>query len=237
MLDRTDLRQLAQRITGRYHLRPLSREETKGYVRHRLRVAGATEEIFTPAAWSELHRLSMGIPRVINVACDRALLGAYTQETTQDHRRLVRRAAGEVYGRRFLPAWLGWVVGSSRRRRASPAPRSSAGRFWHHQNSALCISATRLKEVPTTAHAAARTVVPRCPRRRHSLRRRPPPAGVRQRPACKPMKPTPPMRRRFVGCWRCGAPPWRTTGIPAGRRPRPGSPAWINAAPGPRSGP
>jgi general secretion pathway protein A len=112
LLDRTDLRQLAQRITGRYHLKPLSREETKGYVRHRLRVAGATEEIFTPAALAELHRLSQGIPRVINVACDRALLGAYTQETKKITASLVRRAAGEVYGRRFLPTWLGWAIGS-----------------------------------------------------------------------------------------------------------------------------
>jgi general secretion pathway protein A len=112
LLDRTDLRQLAQRITGRYHLKPLSREETKGYVRHRLRVAGATQEIFTPAALLELHRLSQGIPRVINVACDRALLGAYTQETKKITASLVRRAAGEVYGRRFLPTWLGWAAGS-----------------------------------------------------------------------------------------------------------------------------
>jgi general secretion pathway protein A len=112
LLDRTDLRQLAQRITGRYHLMPLSREETKGYVRHRLRVAGATEEIFSPAALVELHRLSQGIPRVINVACDRALLGAYTQESKKISAGLVRRAAGEVYGRRFLPTWLGWVVGT-----------------------------------------------------------------------------------------------------------------------------
>jgi general secretion pathway protein A len=112
LLDRTDLRQLAQRITGRYHLKPLSREETKGYVRHRLRVAGATEDIFTPAALVELHRLSQGIPRVINVACDRALLGAYTQEVKKINAGLVRRAAGEVYGRRFLPTWLGWVAGS-----------------------------------------------------------------------------------------------------------------------------
>jgi general secretion pathway protein A len=112
LLDRTDLRQLAQRITGRYHLKPLSREETKGYVRHRLRVAGAAEEIFTPAALLELHRLSQGIPRVINVACDRALLGAYTQETKKITAGLVRRAAGEVYGRRFLPTWLGWIAGS-----------------------------------------------------------------------------------------------------------------------------
>jgi general secretion pathway protein A len=110
LLDRTDLRQLAQRITGRYHLEPLSREETRGYVRHRLRVAGVSEEIFTPAALGEIHRLSAGIPRVINVTCDRALLGAYTQETRKVTPSLVRQAAAEVYGRRILPAWLGWFA-------------------------------------------------------------------------------------------------------------------------------
>jgi len=106
LLDRTDLRQLAQRITGRYHLEPLSLEETRGYVRHRLRVAGAGEEIFTPSALTEMHRVAAGIPRVINVTCDRALLGAYTQETRKVTAALVRRAAGEVYGRRFAPLWL-----------------------------------------------------------------------------------------------------------------------------------
>jgi general secretion pathway protein A len=110
LLDRTELRQLAQRITGRYHLEPLSQEETRGYVRHRLRVAGAAEEIFTPSALTEVHRLSGGIPRVINVTCDRALLGAYTQETHKVTAALVRRAAGEVYGRRFVPVWLGWLA-------------------------------------------------------------------------------------------------------------------------------
>jgi general secretion pathway protein A len=113
LLDRTDLRQLAQRITGRYHLEPLSREETRGYVRHRLRVAGVAEEIFTPAALGEIHRLSAGIPRVINVTCDRALLGAYTQEMRRVTPPLVRQAAAEVYGRRVLPAWLGWVAAAS----------------------------------------------------------------------------------------------------------------------------
>jgi general secretion pathway protein A len=111
LLDRTDLRQLAQRITGRYHLSPLSPEETNGYVRHRLRVAGVTAEVFTAGALGEVHRLSSGIPRVINVCCDRALLGAYTQETRRVTAALVRRAAGEVYGRRFAPAWVGWLVG------------------------------------------------------------------------------------------------------------------------------
>ncbi len=112
LLDRNDLRQLAQRITGRYHLSPLSREETHGYVRHRLRVAGAGGEIFTLGALREVHRLSAGIPRVINVSCDRALLGAYTRETRKVTAALVRRAAGEVYGRRFAPAWLGWMAGA-----------------------------------------------------------------------------------------------------------------------------
>jgi general secretion pathway protein A len=112
LLDRNDLRQLAQRITGRYHLKPLSREETQAYVRHRLRVAGAAADIFTAGALREVHRLSGGVPRVINVNCDRALLGAYTQETRTVTPALVRRAAGEVYGRRIAPRWLGWAAGS-----------------------------------------------------------------------------------------------------------------------------
>jgi general secretion pathway protein A len=110
LLDRSDLRQLAQRITGRYHLSPLSKHETQEYVRHRLRVAGAAGEIFTPAALREVYRLSSGIPRVINVCCDRALLGAYTLERREVTPALVRRAAGEVYGRRFAPSWLGWMA-------------------------------------------------------------------------------------------------------------------------------
>jgi general secretion pathway protein A len=110
LLDRTELRQLAQRITGRYHLSPLSKHETQEYVGHRLRVAGAAGEIFTPAALREVYRLSTGIPRVINVCCDRALLGAYTLETRKVTPALVRRAASEVYGRRFAPLWLGWVA-------------------------------------------------------------------------------------------------------------------------------
>ena len=152
LLDRTDLRQLAQRITGRYHLMPLSREETKGYVRHRLRVAGATEDIFTPGALLELHRLSLGIPRVINVACDRALLGGYTQETKKITASLVRQAAGEVYGRRFFPTWLGWLV-------ASLGIAALCGtvflgwQFWRHQSPVL--SASRAIKSAAASHTAA----------------------------------------------------------------------------------
>jgi general secretion pathway protein A len=114
LLERNDLRQLAQRITGRYHLSPLSSDETRAYVSHRLRVAGGGgTEIFTPGALAEIHRLSSGIPRVINVCADRALLGAYTRDTRKVTASLVRRAAGEVYGRRFAPAWLGWLAGGA----------------------------------------------------------------------------------------------------------------------------
>ena len=152
LLDRTDLRQLAQRITGRYHLMPLSREETKGYVRHRLRVAGASEEIFTPGALLELHRLSLGIPRVINVACDRALLGGYTQDTKKITASLVRQATGEVYGRRFFPTWLGWVVGCLGM--AALCGTAFLGwQYWRHQSPVL--SASRAIKSAATTHAAA----------------------------------------------------------------------------------
>jgi general secretion pathway protein A len=113
LLQRVELRQLAQRITGRYHLAPLTRPETAGYVRHRLGVAGSTAELFTPAALSEIHRLSRGIPRVINVVCDRTLLGAYTQEQHRATAGLVRQAAGEVYGRPIMPLWGRWVAAGS----------------------------------------------------------------------------------------------------------------------------
>ncbi len=136
LLDRTDLRQLAQRITGRYHLKPLSREETLHYVRHRLRVAGASGEIFTPTALREVHRLSSGIPRVINVCCDRALLGAYTQEQRTLGPALVRRAAGEVYGRRFAPRWLRWAAGALLLAGAAAAAFAGFG-YWQRQYSEL----------------------------------------------------------------------------------------------------
>jgi general secretion pathway protein A len=112
LLSRTELRQLAQRITGRYHLAPLSEPETAAYVRHRLRVAGATTEIFGHFALREIHRLSGGVPRVINVICDRALLGAYTLDHHRITTGLVRQAASEVFGRRFPPRWLPWAAGA-----------------------------------------------------------------------------------------------------------------------------
>ncbi len=109
LLDRTELRQLAQRITARYHLDPLSTGETAAYVRHRLRVAGATREVFANGALREINRLSGGVPRLINIICDRALLGAFTEDRHLVSANVVRRAAGEVFGRPIQPRWLPWV--------------------------------------------------------------------------------------------------------------------------------
>ena len=113
LLGRNELRQLAQRITGRYHLHPLSRDESAAYVRHRLRVAGATTDIFSGTALSEVYRLSVGVPRVINVICDRALLGAYSMDSHKVTATLVRHAASEVFGKRIAPNWLPWAAAAS----------------------------------------------------------------------------------------------------------------------------
>ncbi len=113
LLGRVELRQLAQRITGRYHLDPLSGDEAAAYVRHRLRVAGSTREIFTSGALREIRRLSGGVPRLINIISDRALLGAFSEDRHLVRASVVRRAAGEVFGRSVQPRWLPWTLGTA----------------------------------------------------------------------------------------------------------------------------
>ncbi|NKF24016.1 ExeA family protein [Solimonas marina] len=98
LLARPDLRQLASRITARFHLTPLSARETAEYIEHRLRVAGAHGEIFTPQAIAEVHRCTKGVPRLINIVCDRALLGAYAQNSRLVLPDTVRKAAREAMG-------------------------------------------------------------------------------------------------------------------------------------------
>ncbi|HEY8520374.1 MAG TPA: AAA family ATPase [Gammaproteobacteria bacterium] len=111
LLQRRDMRQIAQRITGRYHLEPLGKEDTAAYVRHRMRVAGAQGDVFTPAAMRVLYRRSRGIPRLINVIADRALLAAYTRERPKVDADLVRRAAAEVFGdHRPAGRWWPWAA-------------------------------------------------------------------------------------------------------------------------------
>jgi general secretion pathway protein A len=96
MLGRPELRQLAQRITARYHLTPLSAEETEAYVRHRLAVAGAQRFPFTKLGLRRIHHHSGGVPRLINVIADRALVAGYAQDLPQIGERAVDQAAREA---------------------------------------------------------------------------------------------------------------------------------------------
>ncbi len=97
LLARRELRQLAQRVTARYHLDPLSRTEAEEYIRHRLTVAGgAGKVVFAPAALREVHRWSSGIPRLINLICDRALLAGYVKGERTIDAAMVRQAGAEV---------------------------------------------------------------------------------------------------------------------------------------------
>jgi len=96
LLAREELRQLSQRITARCHLEPISRAETAAYIRHRLQVCGATDTVFTERAVNLIQRLSCGVPRLINVLCDRAMLGAFVEGSRRVDVRIVRRAAAEV---------------------------------------------------------------------------------------------------------------------------------------------
>ena len=98
LLERPELRQLAQRVTARYHLTPLDADETEAYLRHRLAVAGATRHPFTRLAMRSLHRRAGGVPRLINVIAERALLAGYVADEAQVGERLVEHAADEVLG-------------------------------------------------------------------------------------------------------------------------------------------
>ena len=97
MLDRPELRQVRQRIVARYHLGPLSKSEVGAYVGHRLEVAGGKRRLIPARLMGRLYRLSAGVPRVINVLCDRALLGAYVQGKERVDGSTLRQAAREVF--------------------------------------------------------------------------------------------------------------------------------------------
>jgi general secretion pathway protein A len=96
LLARPELRQLAQRITARFHLTPLDAEDVEAYVRHRVAVAGATRFPFTRLAVKRLYHHSGGVPRLVNVIAERALLAGYARHENPVGERLVDLAAREV---------------------------------------------------------------------------------------------------------------------------------------------
>ncbi len=112
LLGRPELRQLAQRITARYHLDPLNQDETAAYVRHRLKVAGAPRCPFSDKALREIYKTSGGVPRLINIISDRALLAGFSGEIERINAGLVTSAAREVTGDEEAESEGGWLRGA-----------------------------------------------------------------------------------------------------------------------------
>lgn len=110
LLRTPELRQLDQRISIRYELRPLSRDETAGYINHRLTIAGASGSVtFLPNAIDQIYKYSGGIPRLVNLICDRSLFGAFAARAGQVNREIVSRAVETLD---LQPAWMspfGWL--------------------------------------------------------------------------------------------------------------------------------
>jgi len=97
LLSRNDLRQLAQRVTARYHLGALKREEIEEYINFRLAVAGCKQPIFSRQALTQMHRLTEGIPRKINVLADHALLSAYANAQRLVDSKTIKTASRDVF--------------------------------------------------------------------------------------------------------------------------------------------
>jgi general secretion pathway protein A len=150
LLSRRELRQLAQRVTAQYHLSPLSRPETEDYVGHRLRVAGGEGKVsFTPGALAAVHQRSGGVPRLINLICDRALLAGYVSGARVVDAAMVRRAAREVKGA-TTPEPL--------RRYAALAALTAAAvvaalGLWHGRSSSAPVAAAPVATAPATGPA------------------------------------------------------------------------------------
>jgi type II secretory pathway predicted ATPase ExeA len=106
LLKRRDLRQLAQRITARYHLLPLDKQELALYIKHRLSIADCHRALFNKGALATIHKLSQGIPRVVNLICHSALMEAYNSNNAVIDKKIVLKAASNALGEDFLPvAW------------------------------------------------------------------------------------------------------------------------------------
>ena len=104
LLKRRDLRQLAQRITARYHLLPLNQQELVSYIKHRLSVADCHRALFSKSALVTIHKLSQGIPRLINLICHSALMEAYNSNNAVIDKKIVYKAASHALGEDFEPS-------------------------------------------------------------------------------------------------------------------------------------
>ena len=113
MVAKPELRQLAQRITARYHLTPLDPKETAEYLRHRWRVAGGQKFPFDAKAVQRMHQRAGGVPRLLNVIAERALLAGYARDASMIDARLVDAAANEVLPPAAKQRWRPWLAAAA----------------------------------------------------------------------------------------------------------------------------
>jgi len=111
LMQRKDLRQLAQRITSRFHLQPLSKNETQAYIQHRIAVSGGAKDLISNHAINRIYQQTTGIPRLINVLCDRALLVAFAAESKTVTHKHVKQAIAEVYPDQKTTQIQYWTIG------------------------------------------------------------------------------------------------------------------------------
>ncbi len=179
LLARPELEQLAQRVIARYHLDALTEEETGQYVRHRLDVAGLSRALpFERKALRRIHQLARGVPRRINLLCDRALLGAFAASEPAVTRSIVDKAAEEVFGPKVAPPaqsfpWargtalvgLGLVAGAVlvavARHLGGEAPASPAVAAAPAAAAVPAAAASGAPAVPETAASAAVAAAPK----------------------------------------------------------------------------
>ncbi len=112
LLNDKELRQLSQRITGRYHLIALNFDETKGYVRHRIAKVDGDTDLFSKGALRILYKRSRGIPRLVNTIADRSLLGAYSKNQHKVSAGLVNNAANEILNTGRQSPWRAMLIGT-----------------------------------------------------------------------------------------------------------------------------
>ncbi|OCQ20780.1 AAA family ATPase [Pseudoalteromonas luteoviolacea] len=103
LLQRNELRQLAQRITARYHLLPLTESQVFSYVKHRLNKAGCNTNLFSDQSIQYIHQVTAGIPRLINLLADRCLLGAYSAQQQEVSKQIAQEAAKEALPLNLIP--------------------------------------------------------------------------------------------------------------------------------------
>jgi len=163
MLARPELEQLAQRVIARYHLGPLSEPETGAYIAHRMAVAGFQgAPVFPASVVPTVHRLTHGVPRRINLLCDRALLGAYVENSREVTRKILRTAAAEVFaGETAAPArasrWplvAGGVLAGAALSAAAAWQVLPHGPAQHVTSAAVTAPAVKIKPLPAAASAA-----------------------------------------------------------------------------------